>query len=501
MVFAAIHIPEFPSVAAKLQLRDISLQLVVIDGVPPQEIVVSFCPKAKAAGLSHGMSKVQAEAACTGIFVKRSSTQEEDAFARLCEVADLYSPRVEAVASPKNSYSGAVEPSAVLLIDCSGMKTLFGSGKEYATRLQRDLKSKGFAAGVALAPNAEAAIMLSRNTNAFILSTANTVAARLAPLPVTALPCEARLKATLMRWGVRTLGQLAKLPDQALVSRLGQQGQHLQLLARGQAEHLLVPEEPIFQLREAVLLDQPVELLESLLFIISPLLEAAIRKAKEHAYALRSVSLVLELERSKSHSIHVRPAIPTQNRDALLKLLNLELQAHPPQWGITSVTLEAEATQPVKAQRGLFQAQFPEPDRLDLLLARLRAIVGDENVGSPLLLNTHQDDAFMIRPFTPSEKTIARHKTNGRGLALRMLRPPQHARVICWGEYPKVLFWNGSRRSIESWAGPWHSSGSWWDEQAWNYDLWDVVLAEPALALRLKNELCSRSWSVVGIYD
>lgn len=501
MGFAAIHIPEFPSAAAKLKLKSISLPVIVLDGVPPQETIVSLCPKAKAAGLRHGMSKVQAEAACTGLFVKRSSAQECDAFVRLCGIADRYSPRVEAVASPKNGYSGAIEPSAVLLMDCSGMKTLFRSGKEYANLLHRDLKSKGFDGGVALAPNAEAAIMLSRNTGAVVLSSVNTVAARLAPLPVTALPCEARLKATLTRWGVRTLGQLAKLPDQALVSRLGRQGQHLQLLARGQAEHLLVPEEPVFQLREATLLDQPVELLESLLFIISPLLETAIRKAKEHAYALRAVSLVLELERSKSHSVHVQPATPTQNRDALLKLLNLELQAHPPQAGIMGVTLEAEATQPVKAQRGLFQAQFPEPDRLDLLLARLRAIVGDENVGAPRLLNTHQADAFTISPFTPAEKTIARNEASGRGLALRVLRPPHQAKVICWGEHPKVLFWKGSRRSIEFCAGPWHSSGSWWDEQAWNYELWDVVLTEPALALRLKNELGSQSWSVVGVYD
>ena len=63
------------------------------------------------------------------------------------------------------------------------------------------------------------------------------------------------------------------------------------------------------------------------------------------------------------------------------------------------------------------------------------------------------------------------------------------------------MFWQGSRVSIASCAGPWQSSGSWWDGQAWDYELWDVVTTETMQALRLRQELGSKVWFVVGLYD
>ena len=185
----------------------------------------------------------------------------------------------------------------------------------------------------------------------------------------------------------------------------------------------------------------------------------------------------------------------------LLKLLNLELQAHPPQAGIVSVTLDAEPTQPQTAQRGLFQAQFPEPDKLELLLARLRSIAGEGNVGSPQLQNSHSEDAFTMAPFRPSLRSATQKAPLSSHLALRMFRPPQPVRVTCLSNQPRMLFWQGGRFDITLSAGPWHSSGSWWDERAWDCDLWDVVTAEPAQALRLRQEHASKAWFVVGLYD
>ncbi len=76
----------------------------------------------------------------------------------------------------------------------------------------------------------------------------------------------------------------------------------------------------------------------------------------------------------------IRPAIPSNDRKFLLKLLQLEIAAHPPQAAITSLTLTAEAGQPSKVQLGLFTPQTPEPSRLDVTLARLKALVGDDRV-------------------------------------------------------------------------------------------------------------------------
>jgi protein ImuB len=500
--FAAVYMPEFPIIAWQRGARGMSVQpCVVVEGVPPQERVVSRCERARSAGVEHGMSKAQAEAGSKACFVSRQIEQEKAAFALAMEIAERFSPRVQAITSPLNQYAEANQLAAVLLIDSSGTGTLFGSTESYARKLYHELRSGGFPAHIGAAPNAEAALMLARSGGKVVCADRDNVRGKLATLSTTLLPCDVKTLAILNRWGIRTLGELAALPETALVSRLGQGGRRLQLLARGEADHLLVPEEPEFTLSETTSLDSPVELLDSLLFVLSPMLEAILRKAMDRAYALRSVKLSLQLERSQPHSIEVRPATPTQNREVLLKLLNLELQAHPPQDGIVKVTLEAEPTQPQTAQRGLFQAQFPEPDKLELLLARLRSIAGQDNVGSPQLQNSHGGDAFTIAPFQPSVCATAEREAIPSRLAIRMFRPPQGVRVTCWDEQPRSMFWQGARLVIASCAGPWHTSGSWWDGQAWDHELWDVVTVQPLQALRLRQDRASKSWHVVGLYD
>jgi protein ImuB len=500
--FAAIHIPEFPIVAWQRSSPELRLQpCAVLEGTAPQEKVVSLCPKARAAGIEHGMSKAQAEAGFRAVFQPRQLAEEHAAYAVAVELAERFSPRVEAIASPANAYAEAHRLAVVLLVDSSGTGTLFGSAESYARQLHDELRTAGFPAGIGMAPNAEAALLLARSSSAVVCADRDSVRGRLARLPVSLLPCEAKTLAVLSRWGIRTLGELAALPETAFISRLGQQGRRLQLLARGEAEHLLVPEQAEFTLSETTALDSPLELLNSLLFVLSPMLEELLRRAMDRAYALRRVWLVLELERSAPHKLEVRPATPTQNREVLLKLLNLELQAHPPQSGIVRVTLEAEAAQPQTAQRGLFQAQFPDPDKLDLLLARLRSIAGEDNVGSPQLRNSHGSDAFTMVPFQPSLQSDAAKEATPSSLAIRMFRPPQVVRVTCWGDQPRAMFWQGARLSLTAAAGPWHSSGSWWDGQAWDHDLWDVVTADPTQALRLRHDHASKEWSVVGLYD
>ena len=77
-------------------------------------------------------------------------------------------------------------------------------------------------------------------------------------------------------------------------------------------------------------------------------------------------------------------------------------------------------------QQGLFSPQSPEAGRLEILLARLRKLVGEERVGSAELLDSRAPDAFRMtafssgaaqrKPETPSHRL--------RTSALRVVRPP-----------------------------------------------------------------------------
>lgn len=502
MFYVAIHIPEFPIAAWQRGAPSLRAQAcIVLAGVPPQEEVASLCTRAKAAGIEHGMSRAQAEAMCAVRFRARQVEEEKAAFTMVAELVECFSPRAEVLASPHNAYAEGRRLAAALLIDASGTGTLFGAPENYARKLYEELNAAGFPASIGAAPSAQAALILARSGQKILCAGYDDMRAKLAKLPVSLLPCEAKMLATLSRWGIRTLGALAALPEAALVSRLGPQGRRLQLLARGEAEHLLVPEEPEFPLSEAVALDSPVELLDSLLFILSSMLEAVLRKARERAYALRAVRVVLQLESGEPHAAEVRPATPAQNRDVLLKLLHLELQARPPAAAIVGVTLNAEPAKPHTAQQGLFQAQFPEPDKLELLLGRLRSIAGENNVGAPKLQNSHREDDFVLLPFRPSHQSKSEREPGPTRLALRAFRPPQPVQVTCSGNRPAAIVWQGTRATVIAAAGPWHASGAWWNEEAWDYDGWDIVTAAPFQTLHLRREQASGRWFVTGLYD
>ena len=177
------------------------------------------------------------------------------------------------------------------------------------------------------------------------------------------------------------------------------------------------------------------------------------------------------------------------------------MQAHPPQAVVIALKLDADAAQPQIAQSGLFQSQFPDPDRLDLLLARLRSIAGEHNVGSATLANSHREDAFTIAAFRPELDNSKEGRNISIRPALRALRPAQSIRVWLANERPNIFFWRGSKFKVADAAGPWHASGSWWDRTSCICDWWDGVTEEPAYMLRLEQQHAANTWNVVGMYD
>ena len=48
-----------------------------------------------------------------------------------------------------------------------------------------------------------------------------------------------------------------------------------------------------------------------------------------------------------------------------------------------------------KVQLGLFSPQLPEAARLEVTLARIRAIVGEDCVGRAVLQDTHAPEGFL----------------------------------------------------------------------------------------------------------
>ena len=527
--FACIFVSDFPVEAllrAEPELR--SQSLAVLEGKAPLQKVLAVNENARRAGIDPGMTKLQLEA-CSGLVLRaRSLPQETAAQAALLDCAQSFSPRVEAVGCD------------TIILDLAGLQPLFGPLTKIARALAHRASTLGLESSVAVAGNPDTAMLAARGFFGVTVIPEGNEAEQLGSLPVEVLLAnsdQTQLLEIFSRWGVRKLRDLSALPDVALSERMGQAGIHLQKLARGATSRTLVPVEPLLIFEEVIELEYPLVLLEPLAFLLGRLLEQLCARLEARALATQELRLCLELEngwqaedlstnnggmgvlarpgRAQARLFHrtLRLPVPLLDSRTFLKLLQLDLKAHPPGAPIVKIHLAAEPVRPRAAQNGLFLPPAPEPEKLELTLAKIAGIVGEDKVGSLELLDTYRPGGFRMQRFAPGESfSPLRHRATERNnsddlvTALRIFRPP-HDVVVPLHEgkpvsinYPK----NKAMQGKILWAaGPWRSSGDWWEKEGWARDEWDIaVQGETGIALyRLVRDRLDGRWFLEGTYD
>jgi protein ImuB len=541
MPFACIYVPNF-SVAAALRAEpELKTRAVaILEGKPPLEKIIAVSENARRMGITPGMTKAQAELCADLALRPCTPLQESSAHAALLDCAQSFSPCVEDAARD------------TALLDLAGMESLLGPLPEISRVIHTRATTLGLDAHVAIASNPDAAMLAARGLclcgagalarAGFAVIPEGKEAEQLGPLPVEVLftGCEdadekesaARLLETLHRWGIRTLRALAALPEVSLSERLGQEGLRLQQLARGAVTRTLVPVEEPMVFEEAIELEHPILLLEPLAFLLNRLLEQICARLGSRALSTQELRLTLDLESfaSKNQQSKIsnqqfvrtlRLPLPMLDAKVFLKLLQLDLNAHPPGAPIMKIYLAAEPARPRPGQAGLFLPPSPEPEKLELTLARLAALVGEQKVGALELLDTHHPEGFRMQRFvavTPqkAQQKSSRDKTpevpqeKSIVTALRRFRPALRASVTLENGQPAHLVSKKKEvQGIVLWkAGPWSASGDWWEREAWSRDEWDIAVQNNAPQngdaisfFRLVHDLLGGGWFVEGTYD
>jgi protein ImuB len=387
-----------------------------------------------------------------------------------------------------------------IVFDVSRLHRLYGNASEIAEAIARHARSLGLSANVAIAPNAETAIIVARNfPGATVIP--DQAAAQLAGLDIENLPLSPEMCETLESWGIRNFEDIARLPENGIAERLGPAGVYLQRLARGAVDRPLKIGKPDILFEERMELEHPLSLLEPLLFILARMLNDQCEKLQAHGMAANELRLTLELEDRTEHRSELRLPLPMRQSKALLKLLQLDLEAHPPHAPAVAIRLVLQPVLPRTVQNGLFLPVTPAPDKLELTLARIRALVGSENAGVAELINTHHPAPFRLvakQPAADPRKPVTR---GGRAtqLAFRYFHPPLPAKVEMQEDRPLRLAAAGVRGNIITYAGPWRTSGAWWTEDAWDREEWDVSLNDGGI-YRVYREP-NQAWFLEGVYD
>jgi len=564
MRFACIYIPDFPLQAVVRHEPELSRGtgrgVVITDG--KSEGVIAANKAARDAGVRPGMIGLQVASHPVGPSLEirpRSLAQEESAHAALLDLSFSFSPRVEDTAAD------------ALTLDLEGLERVWGSPpshrgepRDMARRLRERASELGLDVNVAIAPNPDAAWLAARGFAGITLLDSRSTSERLGPLPVSILAPSDEILETLNRWGIRTLAALAALPTEQLSERLGQPGVRWQQLARGAWRRSLIPAQPASRFEEAMELEYDEKQLDPLLFLLGRLLGHLCARLTARGLAAQELRLNLELAPGSAEisldaspspcgrgcpdsmgagegptraglkpgatadcllppaSYSFRLPVPMRDPRTLLKLLQLNLSAKPPSAPVRKISIAAEPAKPRGMQGGLFAPASPDPEKLEITLARIQAIVGEENSGSAELPDTHRPAALRMVKFNPlaegsrqkavgsmqkaegsskpkaesedrNSKFETRNSVNPKSkiqnlkschlplttshCSLRLFRPPLPAEVeTSGGGTPARVFFSGIKGDVVSAAGPWRSSGDWWTEEAWRQDEWDVEI-------------------------
>lgn len=497
-LYACLYVREFPA-QALLRLRPELRErpCVVVEGDPPLEQVCALNTKARLLGIRHGMTRVEVDTCPEAVVLPRSRHTEAAVRAILLECAGAFSPGIEDCGE---------ETCFLCVIDIAGTQSLFGPPGTLTRRLLERIRALNISARVIASRNFYAAICLAKSAEGAAVQVipAGDEATMLSSLPLTVLDLTQAQAETFSLWGIETVGMLAALPEKELIARMGQDGKRLRQLAWGEQPHFFRPVEPPFVLEEHMQLDAPVELLDSLLFVLNLMLEQIILRAKGRILALASVTVTLSLDGKEAHMRTVQPVLPSTDKQLWLKLLHLDLEAHPPSAPILAVLLHAEPGSTNKVQLGLFSPQLPEAARLDVTLARIRAIVGEENVGRVVLEDTHAPDPYRIEPFAVLSGDSPATPVLQPRAVMRVLRPQEPSGVTLQNAKPAAFFFRNQPCRVERAYGPWRTSGNWWTGTLWGCEQWDLVARTQdgkPLYCCLTHDLMSHEWRIAGFYD
>ena len=416
------------------------------------------------------------------------------AAAQLIDIARHFAPHAEYL------------DERTVVFSIAGLRRLFGAPSAIASEIARRAHERGLAGNIGIARNPDLAVLAARFLRGVTLMEPGQESRWLGMLPLTVLPLSSDSQAVLAQWGIRTLEEFSGLPEDGLAERLGPDAAFLKKLARGEWQRPLDIAPPRTDYSSRTELEHPLDNLEPLAFLLSRQMQLLCDRLDHQSMAAAEIRLLLDLERTHPHSRTLKLPVPSRDPRALWRLLQLDLEAHPPTAPVTAFTLALEPVEPRYVQHDLYTPPAPEPERLELTLAKIRALVGEADAGSPELLNTHRPDAWRMRaslnlapadPQRPLPPAVLR-------IAFRYFRPPKRAWVALRQGVPVEVRSadGGIRAQVCESAGPWVKSGDWWTGTPFARREWDLALDSGGLYRLYEDTLSpARPWFIDGLYD
>ena len=322
-LWIAAHVPQLPLLAiatAESGAATSSAPLVVVDAGDRNPRIIDADANAQAAGVCIGMTLGAAFALVPHLDARpRDAARELVLMRRLAGIAATFTPQV------------SIEAPDGLLLEIKSSVTLFGGLRQLCRQLRDACHADPVFAQVqaqprfTLAPTALAALAAARAGARCFITDAGVLPARLKPLPLATLRWPEEDNVRLLGMGVRTLGELMRLPRAGFAKRFGvaRLADLDRLLGRrADPRHRLVRHE---RYRGGVDLDHEIEDHERILTALRPLLDELEQFLRTRQRGITALQCRFHHYRAAPTSCTLRLASPEANAQRLQSLLRERL--------------------------------------------------------------------------------------------------------------------------------------------------------------------------------
>jgi protein ImuB len=510
---ACFYVPMFVLAARLRSEPDLLNEAVgIVEGNGNNAHIVAATRRARKKGIQPGLSLAQARSLLPKLIARgRDSECERTAQEALLEVAETFSPRVEDAGE------------GLVFLDVTGMERHFAGDDEsdngqpttdnkspelrLARAALRACDAISLPARVGIAGSKLAARVAAELPKSPTVVAPGQEATFLAPLPLTRLSPELEAAAMLHRFGLSSIGDLARLPESEIASRLGEVGRELHWAARGIDPRPLMPRTLPPEFREGMELEWPLVALEPFLFIANAALDRLSKRMEIQGFACKRLEFTLTLDPDGYDARGIDLPAPTRDVKTMLTLMRLDLEKTPPGAPVAGFSFVAHPDRPRRAQLSLFGPSAVSPEKLASTIAKLISILGDGRVGMPMTVDGHLPERYAINVFSPPPPPdVRRTPARARGLlALRTFRPPIPIEVTtreAQGDDVQIATIRSladvisdtrppapdSRPRVEAGgkieiagtvricSGPWRVEEGWWSDRPDIREYWDVEL-------------------------
>ena len=340
---ACVWIPLFPLRCEEARHEGLAGYPIALLAPDTTRKLWQVSPLARHAGVKPGMTVSQAIGLCPTLrLIEPDPVHYDEQFARLLSALTAVSP--------------VVEPAELGLayVGTDGLEGIYGSPEKIVEAISRTMEASSFRLGWGAGKfTAWVAASRAKRSEAIVVPIGEEQKF-LASQPIAVLPLDPDIHRRLRQLGIRTLGALAALPEEAIAAQFGSVGRRLWLLAAGRITEPVVGRVSPEPIVAALTFFTPVGERELLSHSLDQLIARALRHPRRIGWRVHALRLRADLDGSGSWLATILLKDPSADAARIAAPLKIRLDQSPPTGAVERLVLEFTAFAPGTAELQLF---------------------------------------------------------------------------------------------------------------------------------------------------